>query len=452
MSKLATSEIFQSRLEVLEEWPLIQLISERLQLIECKCYLSGGAVRDLLIGVQPYDIDLTTDADEREILKLFPNAILVGRSYGVYKIPLITESQSNHVIIDLTIFREDGDYIDGRRPESILVATPQKDAERRDFTINAIFYDLQNQQIIDFVNGLFDLKNNRIKCVGEPLKRFGEDRLRLLRLVRIRFQMEAKYKLLRQVEVVQYDEQTLNVALQNVNWVRTVSVERFKDEISKVFHYSDSQLFFEDPLAQLCLREWGFDKLTINIEPFFELIHSSLVKLDWQWSYFYFISFQKNYDVTHLKSMKFSNEITYLIEMMFFTDQNLVRPLKEKGHQSDGSFQEIVLQYVLYIESDSKKFKRVKPFQKWPILIFLNSLVQLEQLHSSVVDTVFRFLQIEEIEFLTIEDIKEIVPNVKIKWAKSELRKAHLSDQISSQTSVSDIKFFLDSLFKSSSS
>lgn len=226
------SEIFSQKLQELPEWKIINFIFSKLDNLGRLCWISGGAVRDLLLDRgQIQDVDLTTDATEEEILYLFPQTVLVGRQFGVYKIPL------NGLVIDLTVFRTEDEYLDGRRPLQIHRAQPEQDAKRRDFTINALFWDLKNQKVIDYVGGISDLKNKKINCVGDPEIRFREDHLRILRLIRFKAQLE-----------FEISEQTYSKAIQLASLTQTVSGERLFSEITKIKNVKNRQIMYQDNL------------------------------------------------------------------------------------------------------------------------------------------------------------------------------------------------------------
>ncbi len=142
-------------------------------------YLCGGCVRDSLLGVKPKDYDIATAANPSHIESLFPKTLAIGRAFGVM---LIEGAPSKYY--EAATFRSDHDYADGRRPEGVTFSTPEKDAERRDFTMNALFYDPFEQKVIDYVGGVGDIEKRLVRCVGEPERRFREDHLRLLRAVR----------------------------------------------------------------------------------------------------------------------------------------------------------------------------------------------------------------------------------------------------------------------------
>ncbi len=144
---------------------------------------AGGCVRDLLLNKAPKDYDIATDADPPDVIALFDErdgmaAQYVGEAFGVVRV------RSGAGEYEVARFREEGDYRDGRRPGSVRASDEQADAQRRDFTVNGMFYDPLNGRIIDYVHGQQDLALAVIRTIGEPLDRFGEDHLRMLRAVR----------------------------------------------------------------------------------------------------------------------------------------------------------------------------------------------------------------------------------------------------------------------------
>jgi len=151
-------------------------------------YLAGGCVRDLLLQMQPKDFDVATDAPPQRVRDLFRNTQAVGAAFGVI---LVRLGQSQ---IEVATFRVESGYADGRHPSQVQFATAQEDARRRDFTINGLFLDPINDQVIDYVGGQEDLKARQIRAIGNPAERFAEDSLRLLRAVRfsarLAFQIE----------------------------------------------------------------------------------------------------------------------------------------------------------------------------------------------------------------------------------------------------------------------
>lgn len=141
-------------------------------------YFAGGWVRDYLMNHPSSDIDIATNAPPEIILDLFPHTILVGLAFGV--VIVVIEGHQ----FEVSSFRRDISYLNGRKPERIEFSTPEEDASRRDFTINGMFYDPLKDAIYDYVHGLEDLKKGIIRTIGDPQERFMEDRLRMIRAIR----------------------------------------------------------------------------------------------------------------------------------------------------------------------------------------------------------------------------------------------------------------------------
>ncbi len=141
-------------------------------------YFAGGWVRDFLMKRPSDDIDIATSATVDEVQALFPKTIPVGVSFGI----CIVVEQGHQ--FEVATFRKDRGYVDGRRPTGIDPATPEEDAQRRDFTINGMFYDPLTEQLYDFVGGQDDIKKGIIRAIGNAHERFLEDRLRMMRAVR----------------------------------------------------------------------------------------------------------------------------------------------------------------------------------------------------------------------------------------------------------------------------
>jgi tRNA nucleotidyltransferase/poly(A) polymerase len=140
--------------------------------------LAGGCVRDMLLGIRPGDYDVATSATPRQVRRLFGHVLLVGAKFGVAMV--IVDRQK----VEVTTFRAEDSYSDGRRPDSIRLASPREDALRRDFTINGMFYDPLERKVIDYVAGQEDLRRRIIRTIGPPDERFSEDYLRMMRAVR----------------------------------------------------------------------------------------------------------------------------------------------------------------------------------------------------------------------------------------------------------------------------
>jgi len=145
--------------------------------------LAGGCVRDMLLGRPANDYDVATDAEPADVIKLFKRTIKIGAKFGVVMVLAGSEQ------IEVAAFRSETGYIDGRHPCSVKFTSPIEDAKRRDFTINAMFYDPVKKEVIDYVDGRADLEKRIVRTVGVPKERFDEDYLRMLRAVRFSAQL-----------------------------------------------------------------------------------------------------------------------------------------------------------------------------------------------------------------------------------------------------------------------
>jgi tRNA nucleotidyltransferase/poly(A) polymerase len=157
---------------------VVSQVYHKLRAAGYEVFLAGGCVRDALLNVLPKDFDLATSATPAEVIPLFAKTIDIGKAFGVV---MVIEQG---VQVEVTTFRQDGLYVDGRRPSTITFSSAQEDAKRRDFTVNALFYDLESEKWIDYVDGLRDLKAGVLRAVGDANLRFQEDSLRMLRAVR----------------------------------------------------------------------------------------------------------------------------------------------------------------------------------------------------------------------------------------------------------------------------
>jgi tRNA nucleotidyltransferase/poly(A) polymerase len=181
-------------------------------------YFAGGCVRDLVRGERPKDIDIATDARPEEVQKIFRRTYAVGAHFGVVVV------LENDLQFEVATFRSDGAYLDGRHPTGVIFSSPEEDARRRDFTINGMFFDPPNDAVIDFVGGRQDLKARIIRAIGDPVQRFAEDRLRLLRAIRF-------------ATVLQFEIEpaTWAAIVQTAAAIREISAERIRDELVRIF-------------------------------------------------------------------------------------------------------------------------------------------------------------------------------------------------------------------------
>ena len=184
---------------------------------------AGGCVRDELLGRHPNDYDVATDARPDQVMKLFRRSIAVGASFGVIEVVGPRGPHRQHLTVEVATFRSDGTYSDGRRPDSVVFSSPEEDARRRDFTINGMFFDPVAGQLHDFVGGRDDLDAKVLRAIGDAAQRFTEDKLRVLRAVRIaaRFELDV-------------DPDTLAAARTMAPQIRAVSAERIAEELRKL--------------------------------------------------------------------------------------------------------------------------------------------------------------------------------------------------------------------------
>jgi poly(A) polymerase len=193
-------------------------IARRLQRAGFAGFWVGGCVRDILLGREPGDYDIATSALPAQIEQLFKRTVSVGRKFGV--IVVIEGGRQFQV----ATFRAEADYQDGRHPERVAFGDAMADACRRDFTVNGLFYDPVRAKLHDWVGGRADLRARIIRTIGSPVERFGEDHLRLLRAVRLAAQLDFGI-----------EPRTLAALKANAVKIKTISAERIRDELIRVF-------------------------------------------------------------------------------------------------------------------------------------------------------------------------------------------------------------------------
>jgi tRNA nucleotidyltransferase/poly(A) polymerase len=213
-----------------------------------KLFVVGGAVRDALLGKTPKDFDLATDAVPDKVEEMMKaagfNTIGTGKAFGV-----------------INVFTSDGEYEiatfrtdigKGRRPDSVEFTTIEGDVNRRDLTINALFFDIDTNEVVDLVGGIEDLKNGVIRTVGAPEDRFDEDRLRILRAIRFaaRFGNEL--------------DPAINAALKKDASLEGISSERIRDEFIKGLKSAKLENHFFEMLNKYGLFEWIFKGLEFD--------------------------------------------------------------------------------------------------------------------------------------------------------------------------------------------
>ncbi len=230
-----------------------------------QAFLVGGCVRDLVLGREPADFDVSTDATPDQVMRIFPKTWAVGAQFGVVLVPvnsLLPESarppesaaaidhrpsassaddrrpttDDSSKTIEVATFRSDGLYTDGRHPDEVTYTRdPREDVQRRDFTINGLLLDpLDNNKVLDFVGGLADIHHNLIRTIGQPERRFAEDKLRMLRAVR--FAARFGYRI---------DDATFHSIRELAPLIHQVSRERVRDELTKMLTEGHARAAFE---------------------------------------------------------------------------------------------------------------------------------------------------------------------------------------------------------------
>jgi tRNA nucleotidyltransferase/poly(A) polymerase len=179
---------------------------------------AGGCVRDQLLGLSPKDYDVATDARPEDVQRLFRRTVAVGASFGVVEV-----LGPGRLKVQVATFRADVSYSDGRHPDAVVFASAREDALRRDFTINGMFFDPLENQVVDYVGGQKDLEARMLRAIGEPAARFAEDKLRLLRAVRFATHYE-----------LEFDPATASAIRQMADQLPVVSAERIAEELRRL--------------------------------------------------------------------------------------------------------------------------------------------------------------------------------------------------------------------------
>ena len=199
-----------------------------------QAYLVVGCVRDLVLGREPADFDVATDATPDQVMQIFPQTFAVGAQFGVVLVPVaslvpqppadVRRLTSDVGVVEVATFRSDLGYSDGRHPDQVRYSTdPREDVARRDFTFNGLLFDPVKNEVLDYVGGRADIEARLVRAIGEPERRFAEDKLRMLRAVR--FAARFGYAI---------EKETLAAIPRLAAEIHQVSQERVRDELTKV--------------------------------------------------------------------------------------------------------------------------------------------------------------------------------------------------------------------------
>ena len=203
-----------------------------------EAYIVGGFVRDYILGIESNDVDVNTNATPKDLMAIFKDSISPPEDYGSVTVIY------NNIRFEITTFRKETGYLDNRRPEKIeYINDLYEDIVRRDFTINSLCMD-KDGNIIDLLNGREDIDKRLVKAIGNPIDRFREDSLRILRAVR--FSITLDFEL---------DKDLVNAIKKCKNLLKNLSYYRKKDELDKIFTSKNSLKGIE------LLKELGLDKV-----------------------------------------------------------------------------------------------------------------------------------------------------------------------------------------------
>jgi poly(A) polymerase len=205
-----------------------EVIISRLIQAGFEAYFVGGCVRDFVRGVTPGDYDIVTSALPDQVIRLFERTVAVGAKFGV-----VVVMAGGHSY-EVATFRSDDVYEDGRRPSQVHFSSAKEDVFRRDFTINGLLMDAKTGEILDYVDGRADIEKKIIRTIGDPVRRFNEDYLRMLRA--IRFAANLDFDL---------DGATRQAIAQNVSKIKAISAERVQDELNKILTRGGARRGFE---------------------------------------------------------------------------------------------------------------------------------------------------------------------------------------------------------------
>ncbi len=208
---------------------LANLICDTLQNAGFQAFLVGGCVRDILLGREPADYDVATSATPDQVLELFPDGLTVGAQFGVILVA------RDGIKIEVATFRSDLGYSDGRRPDQVVYASSaEEDVKRRDFTINGLVMQHNTGKVLDYVDGQADLRAGIIRAIGQPDRRFAEDKLRMLRALRFaaRFGFEIEHGTFRAIR-------------KHAREIGQVSAERIREELTKLLTEGAARTGFE---------------------------------------------------------------------------------------------------------------------------------------------------------------------------------------------------------------
>jgi tRNA nucleotidyltransferase/poly(A) polymerase len=308
-----------------------------------KLYVVGGAVRDALLGKQPKDYDLATDATPDKVEAMMQRAGLktlpTGKAFGV--INVFTDADE----YEIATFRED--IGSGRRPDAVKFTDIESDVKRRDLTINALFYDIDTGEVVDLVGGVDDLKKGIVRTVGAPEDRFGEDRLRILRAVRFAARFGSNL------------DPAVDAALKKDANLDGISPERIRDEFLKGLRTAKSVKHFMQIITKYDLWEWIFRGVgDVNIKPLEE--RDPAVLMAWMLAPNDPTKLGKD-----LNKLTYTNDetkaVTFLVALLKFSPDKVVT--FKKMQKQAGLSDEQIRKFASMVNLDQKLIEAFLQFQ-----------------------------------------------------------------------------------------
>ena len=302
-------------------------------------FIVGGAVRDALLGKKPKDFDLATDAFPAEVIEIVTNAGYtttgeVGHQFGV----VIVNVPSDPAGVEVATFRED--IGKGRRPDAVEYSTIDKDVLRRDLTINALFYDMGTEEVVDLVGGLEDIKNSKIRTVGVAADRFAEDPLRKLRALRFAGRTGSKL-----------EKETAEAILTD-NSLEGISTERIRDEFKKSVTTAKSAKKYLEMVSEFKL--WNIMFPTLPISQKFVNTNTWLIQLTQL-----FMANDTDLLKKEMNKATFSNDeisgVIFLKNLMAFNPANVFDTHKQ--FKNSGLDKKVILEFVKINRLDAKMIK-----------------------------------------------------------------------------------------------
>ena len=285
-----------------------------------EAYYAGGVVRDMLLGVPAKDYDIVSDATPEQVLSLFKKTVEVGIQFGVVRV-----LYQKGLEYEVATYREDGAYSDGRRPDEVVYSrSKEADVSRRDFTINALLMDPETREILDFVGGRADIEKKVVRAVGDPQKRFVEDRLRMLRA--LRFAVRFGFKI---------ESDTWSALCSQSSEIGVVSKERILQELNGLWLSPRPHLgleFLRDSGLLGPLFPWAgdidFDWLTLALSRIPDVSQSlaEAQRLNLAWGLFFVCLQQKKTVLRECQRMKMSRAMSRGIVSLIEQFPVLARP------------------------------------------------------------------------------------------------------------------------------